>query len=864
MKRLFPTLFLLFLLFPLVSEAATERIRATITVTNNTETSDTFTVNSDIRTWTNATTSSTIATNAAGTVNGVATNLFQAIASHPFTGPRVTMEYANTNAILLIAPWDQPLSVLATGNWATVVLSTQSVTETYTAIWPWGGLNTTAIQSNQASAFVEGIGDYATNSFATNAVALANYLDIGPETHTIVSGKQIINGIFTNITVHAVAGTLTNIIGNDITITNLNSPGTGTGSISLGTGTAAGQSSISIGASSSADENGSIALGNLAIADTPGSIAIGVASSGGAYLGRGTAIGLGAKADGTNASSLGWTAYAYSNYSTALGAGTTATNNYATAIGYGSATTKASELMLGTSSNSVAIPGRLEPSGAGITNSLFTGNTTNNASWTTPVSTFAALSDGDNRITLADDDYYISLTGATTGTNSTIVGITNGWAGRALVIQNKLGYGIHLGHNDGAESFAKNRLQTYNAVAGYLEDDGTAFLRYDGNAQRWYVEQLTGDGGSGAGGISAYVSLIHSNVSESLVVPADPTTVTVTNYTRHLATNNVGLDLTTGEITIEKAGTYIVGFDVSFSGAGGGGGNTYIFEIYVNSAATGIRLRRKASSTDVGDVSMAATLDLAVGDVVTVEASESGGTSTITINESAFMVDSVSTAVTTTFYEGLAPATNLLTLYDEFFSGSGNSTVAGELGWATSPNLAGIAVNDHPGVMELDASGAANVESFMYIGTTVTAASGDISDKEWEMTWGIRILDISNHAIRIGFFDYVNIDTTDGIYFSVTNTASAGNWVAITEDNNTMTVTADATITCDLNWHEFKIKSNGAGTITFYIDSVLLATSTDNVTDDGMRIAITNFNTDGSGSGEVYVDWFQLTMELNR
>jgi hypothetical protein len=97
-------------------------IVATITLTNAGGTSNgmTLTVNGDVRTWTNATTASTIATN--DSFYGSATNLYLAVTTNGFTG--LTLAMSSTNGITLTGLTNSAVTVSVSTNWATVTLAT--------------------------------------------------------------------------------------------------------------------------------------------------------------------------------------------------------------------------------------------------------------------------------------------------------------------------------------------------------------------------------------------------------------------------------------------------------------------------------------------------------------------------------------------------------------------------------------------------------------------------------------------------------------------------------------------------------------------------------------------------------------------
>jgi hypothetical protein len=210
------------------------------------------------------------------------------------------------------------------------------------------------------------------------------------------------------------------------------------------------------------------------------------------------------------------------------------------------------------------------------------------------------------------------------------------------------------------------------------------------------------------------------------------------------------------------------------------------------------------------------------------------------------------------------PGTNSFRLQDEFFGGGGTATTAGELGWAfASGTFTSVEEDNHPGTASWSASGGSGTIAYIYLGYGITAVSGTITNMVWDMGWGFNVADISQNIVRLGWLDNVNIVPVNGIYFSVTNTASAGTWFGITRNASTEAISQSSAVTCDAGWHEFRIKSDGIGNVTYYIDGALIATDSANLPTAGMRICLQVANTDGT-SAATYLDWFDLRMDVIR
>ena len=640
MKRLSllaTALLLLLLTAAVVRGAATERISATVVATNITLSGDTFTVNSDARLWTNATSSTTILTNQVDAA-GVATNLFLALAAHPFGAPTLEQTWLTASSFRLRAPFGQPLVISSTTNWATITLSTQTIAvATYDMVWPWSGLLTTTIRTNQANAMVDGFDYVYANYIDTNAVAFSNYWDIGSEPHVIDKGK-IISGtgtggmILSNFTAHIVAGTISNLIAHSMTITNLLAPGTGPDTLVLGG--SAGATAIT---------NFAMAIGDGASSAGVDGIAIGRAAAVSITRGASIVIGADSTSEGSNSVAIGRAINTAAPQQVVIGdgaaGGTDAANamaigrlsvvgiSHSNSVAFGpwATTTKTHQIMLGTATNTVEIPGRLVTATA--TNTTLTGNSTNTASWTDTVTTINTLADGANSISVVDNVTFIRFTG-NIAQDSTLNGITNGWPGRKLILENQSSYTLTLSHEAGTEPSAINRIRTGSLADEPLANEGTAILVYDGTANRWVVRGLYPE----TEAPKIFATMIHSNVTESLTVGTTP--VAITNYTQIVNSNAVTGSVASGGLTADTSGQYYIAHHWGFQGAAGG--VVFVTEANIDGAPSGLRMQRETSSTDTGSSSLSGVLTLTAGEEVTIEASRTSGSAAITIVESNF------------------------------------------------------------------------------------------------------------------------------------------------------------------------------------------------------------------------------------
>lgn len=470
-----------------MTAGAVDRVTVTIAVTNAPATGATLVGNGNTRTWTNVTTSATIATNLASiAVNHSTTNLFLALAAYPFTGPRPTLAWLRTNAITLEGPYGGAMVFTAAGGWAQITSATQSTDNAYTARWPAGGMLST-VASNQFSAFVEGINTWATNTFNTNAWALTNYLDVGPDTHILTAGKQVHNGIFSNITAHIVGGTMSNVIGHTITITNLSVPGTGTSSMKIGASSvASGTASIAVGNSSSASEQNAAAFGRAALASGTGSTALGNSANAAAV--DSTALGNGATllSAATNGTAVGEGALVYGWRGSAFGSDAFASASNSMVIGPGVTASEANLALIGGEGQFVRINTWLDATT--LTNSYLRG-TNRIEALSFPVYSISSLANGNN-VAVPATNSYIRFTGTITA-NSTLCGLAGAQDdGRLLLLENRTGYTLTLANESGVDPTPANRIATATGSDTDLANLASAILIRDASASRWRLAMV--------------------------------------------------------------------------------------------------------------------------------------------------------------------------------------------------------------------------------------------------------------------------------------------------------------------------------------------------------------------------------------
>lgn len=502
MKALIAILALLLTCF---SAPTASRISATVTVTNVPVTGNTFTLNSSTRTWTNAHSSTTILTNLVG-INASATNLFNNYASYPIGGG-IEHVWLNTNQLKFVGAFGGSLSGSITGNWGTLVLSTQSGPSTFTALWPMENMDAATNRTNQGSSLVYGLGIYSTNAFPTNATAISNFITkgaaVGPQ-H--ITSELRLSGNLNNGTGRLSVSNLLNY-GSAI-----RSEGSGGNSLQLGSNALArGDLSIAIGNGSVASNTTTMAIGTGAVATNDYSMAIGngaIAGEGSDALAIGRAataygpstqaIGQGSIADGsaalaiqsevtgTNSIGIGPTSSVSANTATALGYGATIVHHNSTALGYSATTTTTNQIMLGTSAETVSIPGVLAISGT-QTNTTFRGTNVINGRIDFIAGARTGLANGYNSGTVLGTNVYFRISGPTAAyTNAGFSAAVDGTWHKLQFDNPGLSYTIL--DSSGLEATAANRILTgTGALLNSTNNPVFAELIYDASAARWRV-----------------------------------------------------------------------------------------------------------------------------------------------------------------------------------------------------------------------------------------------------------------------------------------------------------------------------------------------------------------------------------------
>ena len=154
-----------FALFYAFYASAVNKITLTVTVTNAPADGNTFTLNSDVRTWADGVVDPGAQIAVGASIGAATTNMFLQIASNPFS--RVTPAWLATNQIELIGAVDLAMVGSLSGSWGTLSYTTQTVTRLTSLRVPMSGLPN-SIRTNDATQIIAGLNSYAQNQFVAS------------------------------------------------------------------------------------------------------------------------------------------------------------------------------------------------------------------------------------------------------------------------------------------------------------------------------------------------------------------------------------------------------------------------------------------------------------------------------------------------------------------------------------------------------------------------------------------------------------------------------------------------------------------------------------------------------------------------
>lgn len=459
--------------------ADTNKITASITITNATFNGFTFTVNGDTRTFTNNVVNSAtqVFTNADATGCGSKTNLLQQIYSTPFAQTR-TVD-TGSNSLDLVGNANLAMAVTVTAGYASVSYTTQTVALLIALEGPVSAFPTAAGRTNIASDTVGAINaPENTNAISTGSVAASLIM-------AAISNKTDING-----------GATTNQFAKSMTASNLTANGT-----SVIAGTSRWFTTNGLGAffplffdwnSSGSDAgvlNHSSSVWSFAHTNSSGSSGFLAMNYDGLTKNANVA------STSANLANIGfqWLLYSYTGSQLAFMQlntnGLWATNFMGEGSGlYDTTATNLTGPGLILSTN-IAFGVMLDPANQSRTNGVFCG--TNNFPANSDIAfaekSITTLTSGGNADLQIGTNENIFVSGPSGA--FTIYGIANGRAGKIISIENKTGHSMTLADQSGLETTPANRIRTGSGTDRVnANNPGIVTLKYCGADGFWDVQ----------------------------------------------------------------------------------------------------------------------------------------------------------------------------------------------------------------------------------------------------------------------------------------------------------------------------------------------------------------------------------------
>lgn len=490
-------LLLLALLYSLIPSAlAADRITVTVAVTNAAGTTNGQTIqiaasDTTTRTWTNSVSiaASHILTN--NTAAGAATNLYNQLLSTPPLGIAPITMGASTN-VILYGRSGVPITVTLSAGWGAVTYSTQSVSEAWTVRIPQ-----TVEAASQRTNVSSALTDYLNYSGNTNQIAQdapwAAQL-VGKTNNQTITGNKTFTGtllvsnaagIFHIGTVYAtningVIGAISNGVYWNASlaspiVTNLENYGSPIASWGYSI------SAQAFGYNSKAKGIYAMAVGYGAAASNSTANAFGTLSF--AAGGAATALGAGAYALADYALAAGNSASVAEDAPNGIAIGASAvvgsTHTNSVALGTSATTTKKNQILLGSASHVVTVPGSIEHLVATGTNSF-----SDIAFRRYAITSLAA---GNNAGIIIGTNTFVEVSGPASA--FTLNGLTGSPSrdGHVVMIVNQTGYDMTIAHQSGVEPTAANRIITMTGADRTSTGNGAATLIYSAAASRWLL-----------------------------------------------------------------------------------------------------------------------------------------------------------------------------------------------------------------------------------------------------------------------------------------------------------------------------------------------------------------------------------------
>lgn len=353
-------------------------------------------------------------------------------------------------------------------------------------------------------------GGIYSNMFGTNLLSVHS-MNVAASNLTALAGQ--ISGV--NVTNAPWINSLSNrfdtvIVSGAAVITNLSAPGSGVSSFKVGAGSiASNDNTVAVGDSALAGAVGAIALGTFSQSRAQGAIAIGQS----ALIELSSAIA---------AISIGDSSSVNEEYGSALGyaAFVDIGHSNSTAIGSEAATTAANQVRLGTAARSVSIPGELQADGTTkIANTV-------RQSLSGPViissGTYSSLTGGSNNLVqlstnevtvISGHDSACSVASLRTGDGLPMVGPVGSTFGRRVVIYNGGSFPVTFVTASGFETQETNRF-SLNANLVLNAGEFATFL-YNVGESRWRKFTVSDVSATATNVSGSYVDFTGTSMSHS-------------------------------------------------------------------------------------------------------------------------------------------------------------------------------------------------------------------------------------------------------------------------------------------------------------------------------------------------------------
>lgn len=201
---------------------------------------------------------------------------------------------------------------------------------------------------------------------------------------------------------------------------------------------------------------------------------------------------------------------------------------------------------------------------------------------------------------------------------------------------------------------------------------------------------------------------------------------------------------------------------------------------------------------------------------------------------------------------------NIITLQDDFLSGTTTSGQIGFAGWATATGAYAFQSSEanYPGILRVSTTAVINTTARLFPNTTTSFV---LFPSSLDVLWIARLnTNDANTTLRMGAFS-TSTSPIDGQYFEKLDADI--NWFCVNASAGQ--TRADSGVAVDTNFHRFRSIRNQSNIIKYYIDGVEVCSITANITPDPMTPIVHIVNSDASEK-TVDIDYFQMRYMVTR